>query len=108
LSSGSAGKMRGGDRLPWVASQNNFQPLNSLDWQIHIYGVANSAFRGLSARWRLPLCVFESTKQTESAGFVPDALYLVRPDGHIALAQPEQNLQELERYLSQWLMPSSS
>jgi len=108
LNSGSAGKMRGGDRLPWVASQNNFQPLNSLDWQIHIYGVANSAFRGLSARWRLPLCVFESTKQTESAGFVPDALYLVRPDGHIALAQPEQNLQELERYLSQWLMPSSS
>jgi hypothetical protein len=61
----------------------------------------------VSARWHLPLCVFEWSRQTESAGFVPDALYLVRPDGHLALVQPEQNPQELEKYLSQWFAPPS-
>jgi hypothetical protein len=107
LSVGDAGKIHAGDRLPWVADQKNFQPLNSLDWQIHIYGPANSALRDVSARWHLPLCVFEWSRQTESAGFVPDALYLVRPDGHLALVQPEQNPQELEKYLSQWFAPPS-
>jgi hypothetical protein len=32
-------------------------------------------------------------------GLAPDALYLVRPDGHVALANPLQKSVVLERYL---------
>ena len=46
LSEGRAGTVHGGDRLPWVKpptngdGQDNFTPLTSLDWQVHVYGDA--------------------------------------------------------------------
>src|ERR1700722_16541226 len=43
LSRGAAGHVRGGDRLPWVATDgtDNFAPLASMDWQVHVYGSAD-------------------------------------------------------------------
>src|SRR5262249_14293680 len=41
LSVGAAGAVRGGDRLPWVETApgpDNFAPLESLGWQVHVYG----------------------------------------------------------------------
>ena len=41
LSEGSAGSVRGGDRLPWVETgpgEDNFAPLTALAWQVHAYG----------------------------------------------------------------------
>src|SRR5262249_47761505 len=41
LSAGAAGAVRGGDRLPWVETEpgkDNFAPLASLAWQVHVYG----------------------------------------------------------------------
>jgi FAD binding domain len=46
LSVGAAGAVRGGDRLPWVEmepGQDNFAPLTSLKWQVHVYGEVRSA-----------------------------------------------------------------
>ena len=40
LSEGKAGHVVAGDRLPWVADVDNFAPLASLDWQVHVYGAA--------------------------------------------------------------------
>src|SRR5580692_4606261 len=44
LSEGRAGTVHGGDRLPWVrlngVDGDNFTPLTSLDWQVHVYGEA--------------------------------------------------------------------
>ena len=46
LSEGRAGTVHGGDRLPWVnasasgVAEDNFAPLTSLDWQVHVYGDA--------------------------------------------------------------------
>jgi hypothetical protein len=37
LSDGSAGEVHAGDRLPWVEGANNFAPLPSLGWQVHVY-----------------------------------------------------------------------
>lgn len=38
LSEGKAGKVHGGDRLPWTGPNvDNFAPLRSLDWQVHVY-----------------------------------------------------------------------
>ena len=41
LSEGAAGSVKGGDRLPWVETgqaEDNFTPLMSLVWQVHVYG----------------------------------------------------------------------
>ncbi len=43
LSEGRVGRLRGGDRLPWVKTsagrpaEDNFKPLRPLDWQVHVY-----------------------------------------------------------------------
>ena len=61
LSVGTAGKVHGGDRLPWVAlasGADNFAPLTSLDWQVHVYGEAQRGVRDACAELRLPLHAF--------------------------------------------------
>jgi len=108
LSSGTAGKVHGGDRLPLVQSQDNFQPLISLDWQLHVYGAVTGALRDLANRWNVPVCSFSWDKKANLAGLVQNAAYLVRPDGHIALAQAEQDPQQMEKYFSQWFIPLAS
>jgi hypothetical protein len=46
LSEGRAGKVHGGDRLPWVKTdlnggdKDNLASLTSLGWQAHVYGDA--------------------------------------------------------------------
>jgi len=108
LSSGTAGKVSGGDRLPWVPSQDNFQPLNSLNWQLHVYGAISGALHDLANRWNVPVHSFSCDKKAHSAGLMQNAAYLVRPDGHIALAQAEQDPRQMEKYFSQWLCPPAS
>lgn len=103
LSSGRAGEIQGGDRLPWVESQNNFQPLSSLDWHIHVYGTPANALQDLSKRWNLPVHSFAWDKAAQSAGFASDAAYLVRPDGYVALASAEQNVGDTEKFLGEWV-----
>ena len=66
LSEGAAGAVRGGDRLPWVAagpSEDNFAPLTSLDWQVHVYGD-----RAADLPKRAPTC---SSRCTASRGSRP-------------------------------------
>ena len=39
IAEGSAGEVHGGDRLPWAAvPPDNFAPLSSMRWQVHVYG----------------------------------------------------------------------
>jgi 2-polyprenyl-6-methoxyphenol hydroxylase-like FAD-dependent oxidoreductase len=100
LSEGRAGRIRGGDRLPWVRSEpDNFTPLGSLDWQMHVYGGASSGLASSCARRGLPLHVFAWSRCAALAGLARDAAYLVRPDGYVALADPLQSGARLERYL---------
>src|SRR4029077_18646928 len=49
LSDGFAGRVRAGDRLPWVEGTDNFAPLASLDWQLHVYGQASASLRPVAA-----------------------------------------------------------
>ncbi|HQR38718.1 MAG TPA: FAD-dependent monooxygenase [Blastocatellia bacterium] len=82
LSVGEAGDVKGGDRLPWAGGDgvDNFRPLESLDWQVHVYGEAPADDVGI------PLHEFPWSKATEAAGLERDAMYLVRPDGYVAYA----------------------
>ncbi|RWA83391.1 FAD-dependent monooxygenase [Mesorhizobium sp.] len=102
ISSGTAGKVSGGDRLPYVAGANgdNFEPLQSLDWQVHVYGEVNCDFRAMLAPSGIPVHAFAWSDVAEKAGLQRDAAYLVRPDGHVALASPVQEAAAFQRYLA--------
>jgi 2-polyprenyl-6-methoxyphenol hydroxylase-like FAD-dependent oxidoreductase len=102
LGEGSAGALHAGDRLPWVrdAAYDNFEPLGARGWQVHVYGTATADFAATCARRAVALHVFAWSASAEHAGFVRDASYLVRPDGHLAFIEREQRADALERYLT--------
>ena len=104
LSAEAAGKVRGGDRLPWVKTgtgKNNFTALQTLDWQAHMYGEASPDLADACARLRLPLHVFAWQAGMRRAGLKRGALYLVRPDGYVALADAEARAERLLRFFAE-------
>jgi 2-polyprenyl-6-methoxyphenol hydroxylase-like FAD-dependent oxidoreductase len=104
LSAGAAGAVRGGDRLPWVEmepGQDNFAPLTSLQWQVHVYGEVRRGVPEACAALRLPLHRFAWQPKMQRAGFSNAALYLIRPDGYVALADPHADPERLRQYFDE-------
>ncbi|MDQ6771257.1 MAG: FAD-dependent monooxygenase [Gemmatimonadota bacterium] len=103
LSAGTAGKVHGGDRLPWAdlgSGEDNFAPLISLKWQVHVCGVVPRGVSEACAELRLPLHVFAWQPGMQRAGFQNGALYLVRPDGYVALADQSADPERLRQYFA--------
>ena len=88
LSAGAAGHVHGGDRLPWVSidGRDNFTTLAAMTWQIHVYGTASPELVAWCADHDVPLHLFDWRSEHEAAGLARDALYLLRPDTYVALA----------------------
>ena len=103
LSRGTAGRVQGGDRLPWVVSGNadNFAPLKEMHWQVHVYGEASGELSTWCTQRKLPLHVFAWQTQHGNAGLGRNALYLLRPDTYVALAEPSGSPDALERYFKE-------
>jgi hypothetical protein len=104
LSVGTAGGVRGGDRLPWVQmgpGQDNFAPLTSLKWQVHVYGEARRGVAEACAELQLPLHLFGWQPGMRRAGLQNAALYLIRPDGYVALADPQADPKRLRQYFAE-------
>jgi hypothetical protein len=102
LSAGAAGAVRGGDRLPWVETEpgrDNFDPLTSLAWQVHVYGKPRGDLAKVCAEHQLSLHVFAWQPGMRRAGLRRSAVYLVRPDGYVALADPHADPERLRGYL---------
>jgi 2-polyprenyl-6-methoxyphenol hydroxylase-like FAD-dependent oxidoreductase len=122
LSAGQAGKLRGGDRLPWVSldatglgrsssvqsnssiqsnsnAPSNFDALASLDWQVHVYGETSLELRSACEGWGIRLHVFEWRAAMKKAGLQRSAAYLIRPDGYIGLAEAKGRGAAIEQYL---------
>lgn len=101
LSQGQAGKIHAGDRLPWVQYEttDNFTALQSMDWQVHIYGTANSTLTNTINELNLTLHVFPWHTNVESTGLEKNTLYLIRPDGYIAYINADQNPLLLKNFL---------
>ncbi len=86
LSRGSAGEIAGGDRLPWLADADNFAPLRSLSWQVHVHGEVDPQVYAVARRLGIALHLWPWGEAAEAAGYARNAHYLVRPDGHVGLA----------------------
>lgn len=103
LSEGRAGTVHGGDRLPWVPADSSgadsFTPLTSLTWQVHVYGAATPETHAVCKERRLPLHVFPWRLETSRAGLRRNAVYLVRPDGYVAMADPKGSAFAITSYL---------
>lgn len=102
ISTGKAGTVQGGDRLPYVLTPagDNFEPLKSLDWQVHVYGQADGGFRAMLASTGIPLHAFAWSDDAARAGLRRGGAYLVRPDGHVAVASDTQDASVFQRYLA--------
>jgi hypothetical protein len=100
LSHGAAGKVHGGDRLPWVPidGADNFESLAMMTWQVHVYGSPDPALAEWCGRHSVPLKTFDWRPDYEKAGLARDALYLLRPDTYVALAEASGAAAALEHY----------
>ena len=106
LSQGRAGGVRAGDRLPWIGAEgggpDNHEALGTLDWQVHVYGEAAEAVRSGAAAHGLPLHAFAWSEEAGRKGLCRDALYLVRPDGYVGLANSEGDFSTVAGYVERW------
>jgi 2-polyprenyl-6-methoxyphenol hydroxylase-like FAD-dependent oxidoreductase len=102
LSAGSAGRVSGGDRLPWVRTEatDNFAPLSDITWQVHVYGSASAGLKAWCAARHMPLHGFDWRPECKAAGLARDAVYLLRPDTYVALAQPSGAPAALDAYFA--------
>jgi FAD binding domain len=100
LSEGKAGAVHGGDRLPWVAAQghDNHAPLKAARWQIHVYGAELPEVAAWGERRSVPIHVLPWTPRHGEAGLARAAVYLIRPDAYVALADASGAPDAAERF----------
>ena len=111
LSEGYAGFVHAGDRLPWFAqagdgADDNFAPLRTRWWQVHIYGDLEPGFDAVRAACEprgIPIVRLPWRVAAEEAGLEPGTLYLVRPDGYLGYVDPEARGEALDEYLARQL-----
>jgi hypothetical protein len=102
LSQGKAGELTAGDRLPWVKWLDNYDPLSTRDWQIHIYGIPTLDMLQAARSLNIALHEWEWRDEFYQQGLQPDTLYLIRPDGYIGLIDKQQSTSVLHHYWAQW------
>jgi 2-polyprenyl-6-methoxyphenol hydroxylase-like FAD-dependent oxidoreductase len=113
LSEGRAGGIHSGDRLPWVkiqssaAEKDNFAPLTSLDWQVHVYGDVAPNVKKVCDERKIPLHTFSWNPEMARAGLRRRAIYLIRPDGYIAMIDPRGSARSITAYLDKHILRPS-
>ncbi|HVE22429.1 MAG TPA: FAD-dependent monooxygenase [Acidocella sp.] len=101
LSRGMAVEVHSGDRLPWVQMEDGLDNLTSLcalNWQVHVYGKAEADLTAWCLAREIPLHLFPWREAYETAGLERDAVYLLRPDGYVGVADPSGSVMVLEDY----------
>ncbi|VVN36228.1 6-methylpretetramide 4-monooxygenase [Pseudomonas fluorescens] len=100
LSTGVAGHVHGGDRLPWAhdGEGDNFESLKCPKWQVHVYGDTSDEMIAWCHEHHLPLHVFDWRPAFETAGLGRNGFYLLRPDTYVAIAETNSDPKVIERY----------
>ena len=107
LSEGRAGRVHGGDRLPWMkiqlnaADKDNFAPLTLLDWQVHVYGDVVPDVKKVCDARKIKLFAFPWYPEMAKAGLQRHAIYLIRPDGYIGMIDPSGFAKSITAYLDE-------
>jgi hypothetical protein len=73
--------------------------LTSLDWQVHVYGDVAPDIQAMCEGRQLPLHAFPWRPEMGRTGLLRNAVHLVRPDGYVALADPEARATAIPSYL---------
>ena len=73
--------------------------VQNMDWQVHVYGDIEEAFAAGCRELSLPFRIFDWSEVAENAGLKRDAAYLIRPDGHVALASSAQSVAKLRAFV---------
>jgi len=102
LSEGAAGAVHGGDRLPWVQVDDgdNFGPLSAIAWQAHVYGEPAAELVCWCQANGVALHAAPWREAHGAAGLIRNALYLLRPDTYVALADASPTPVKLEAYFA--------
>lgn len=76
LSAGAAGRVHGGDRLPWVKlpDSDNYASLAAMRWQLHVYGKPRDETEAWRRNHNVALSVFAWSETHAAAGLKEDAL----------------------------------
>ena len=100
LSTGVAGHVHGGDRLPWAhdGEGDNFESLKNPVWQVHVYGDTSDEMIAWCVEHHLPLQVFDWRPAFDAAGLGRNGFYLLRPDTYVAIAETCSDPKVIERY----------
>jgi hypothetical protein len=69
---------------------------------VHVYGRSRDDVAEVCGELGLRLHVFAWHRNAERAGLLRGALYLVRPDGYVALADPHADPERLREYARAW------
>lgn len=103
LARGKAGRVAGGDRLPWVAfaaGGTNYDALRLLRPHVQVYGPVPPEVRAFAAMYpEIPLVEQPGGGDAVRAGLEPGAFYFVRPDGHVAYAASRFDADDFATYL---------
>jgi hypothetical protein len=78
---------------------DNFTPLMAVTWQVHVYGDATGETQSACVERKLPLHVFPWRQEMDRAGLRRNAVYLVRPDGYVGLADADGSGAAITSYL---------
>jgi 2-polyprenyl-6-methoxyphenol hydroxylase-like FAD-dependent oxidoreductase len=104
LSNGEAGSVQGGDRLPWVelgGGCSNYDGFKDMRWQLQVYGEVPASLAEWCGHNGITFQSFDWEERYGEAGFARDAVYLVRPDTYVGLADPDPSPDGLAAYFSE-------
>lgn len=103
ISRGTAGRVRAGDRLPWVqwsGGGSNYDALRTLRPHLQVYGAVSPEVERFARQHpELPLLRFSFTPEAAHAGLQAGACYLLRPDGYVAYAASRFSSEEFLAFL---------
>lgn len=100
LSAGKAGGIRAGDRLPWVAAHDTHAVLDGRSWSAHASGRLDPETSLALKEAGIAVHLWPDDTAMRKAGYISGALYMVRPDGYVGLADPGPSAKAVHDYLS--------